>query len=77
MKLCCNSPTQDWISMLPKALTICSSHPFVFILKEDAFAYHSIQVKVVSLMLINDWGDKNEAQEPTLDREFLSSLEDI
>jgi len=35
------------------------------------------QVKVVSLMLINDWGDKDEAQEPTLDREFLSSLKDI
>ena len=28
-------------------------------------------------MLINDWGDKDEAQEPTLDREFLSSLKDI
>jgi hypothetical protein len=28
-------------------------------------------------MLINDWGDMSEAQEPTLDREFLSSLKDI
>ena len=28
-------------------------------------------------MLINDWGDMSEAQEPTLDREFLSSLIDI
>ena len=35
------------------------------------------QIKIVSLMLINDWGDMSEAQEPTLDREFLSSLKDI
>ena len=28
-------------------------------------------------MLINDWGDVSEAQEPTLDREFLSSLKDL
>ena len=35
------------------------------------------QVKVVSLMLVNDWGDKDESSEPTLDREFLSSLKDL
>ena len=35
------------------------------------------QVKSVILMLVNDWGDKEEAQEPTLDREFLSCLKDM
>ena len=35
------------------------------------------QVKQVSLMLVNDWGDKDDAQEPTLDREFLASLKDM
>ena len=33
--------------------------------------------KLSNLMLINDWGDMSEAQEPTLDREFLSSLKDL
>ena len=35
------------------------------------------QVKNVSMMLISDWGDKDEVQEPTLDREFLASLKDL
>jgi len=35
------------------------------------------QVKQVILMLVNEWGDKDEAQEPTLDKEFLASLKDI
>lgn len=35
------------------------------------------QVKIVNLMLINDWGDKDESQEATLDREFLASLKDL
>lgn len=34
-------------------------------------------VLVVSLMLINDWGDADESQDPSLDREFLSSLKDM
>ena len=35
------------------------------------------QVKQVILMLVNEWGDKDEAQEPTLDKGFLASLKDI
>jgi len=35
------------------------------------------QVKIVCLTMVNDWGDKEEVQEPTLDKEFLSSLRDL
>ena len=35
------------------------------------------QVKSVSLMMVNDWGDKDEAQEPTLDKDFLASLREL
>lgn len=35
------------------------------------------QVKQVSLMLVNEWGDNDDVQEPTLDKEFLASLKDI
>ena len=34
-------------------------------------------VKNVCLILVNDWGDKDEASEPTLDKEFLASLRDL
>ena len=34
-------------------------------------------VKNVCLILVNDWGDKDEVSEPTLDKEFLASLRDL
>merc|ERR1712001_225516 len=47
-------------------------------LTKKKLAYLSFdQVKQVSLMLVNDWGDEDEAQEPTLNKEFLASLKDI
>jgi len=47
-------------------------------LTKKKLAYLSFdQVKQVILMLVNEWGDKDEAQEPTLDKEFLASLKDI
>ena len=35
------------------------------------------KIKNGILILINDWGDRDEALEPTLDREFLASLKDM
>jgi len=47
-------------------------------LTKKKLAYLSFdQVKIVSLMLVSEWGDKDDAQEPTLDKEFLASLKDI
>ena len=34
------------------------------------------QVKSVSLMMVNDWGDKDD-NEPTLDKDFLASLREL
>ena len=49
-----------------------------FFQTKKKLAYLSFdQVKIVSLMLVSEWGDKDDAQEPTLDKEFLASLKDI
>ena len=58
--------------------TIFFAASFRLELTKKKLAYLTFdQVKQVILMLVNEWGDKDEAQEPTLDKEFLASLKDI
>merc|ERR1711936_1406612 len=65
-------------SLAEKYAALVFAASFRLELTKKKLAYLSFdQVKQVILMLVNEWGDKDEAQEPTLDKEFLASLKDI
>jgi len=65
-------------SLAEKYAALVFAASFRLELTKKKLAYLTFdQVKQVILMLVNEWGDKDEAQEPTLDKEFLASLKDI